>query len=591
MVVPSALIGAIIGGTRMPTWQVAVESAQVLAGIVAYPPDNPFYLYHVSTWTLLHQLCALLLKVGLSEFVISLLLSASLTALMFAALSLVAFAVCREVFVSIASPLVLFSVFGGSDIFGLVYPIYLTGTHHTYGVAGLGLSVLILALTALGRMRTAAFLLGLAFSIHITWAAWTSLVLGVQLVCFRRYFRADLSQFRNILIFGAMGATLSAISFAVHQLWAPPAGPTSAKTAALVDAFIDNWDAHRQSPRILQTGTFFALATLGLSLAALGIFSRSRRDANRELDDPSTSEQRISALSASAAVLSLLAIVPMFYLDPAWSHARVPRVVELAMPGRFINLAIVLCPSLIAACAVRILREARVVLALMLGYGLFAGLFRLYLSSDRFGWDLPHAHLFAAAGFALCLWPIRGGALSYARRWKLASACAIAAFAVYVLLVQRAYPRESGISLRAQSPALEHLRGGEGMLITPGGTELIQLRTRRPIVLNAAALDQIPYVPASAPAIEEILDEVYGIALADPPERIRKARPGGLPPNFEHAAWERHTASRWARIAEKFGATHVLTDIELDAKLEFEKDTWRIYSIADTNLSNNSPTP
>ena len=39
----SGLIGAIVGAWLYPTWHVAVETAQVVAGIVTYPPDNPFY--------------------------------------------------------------------------------------------------------------------------------------------------------------------------------------------------------------------------------------------------------------------------------------------------------------------------------------------------------------------------------------------------------------------------------------------------------------------------------------------------------------------------------------------------------------------
>jgi hypothetical protein len=39
----SALMGAAMGALE-PAYHVAIEPAQVLAGLVSYPPDNPFYL-------------------------------------------------------------------------------------------------------------------------------------------------------------------------------------------------------------------------------------------------------------------------------------------------------------------------------------------------------------------------------------------------------------------------------------------------------------------------------------------------------------------------------------------------------------------
>src|SRR6185436_1752777 len=41
----SGIIGAYIGARGFPEWQVPVETAQVLAGVVRYPPGNPFFIY------------------------------------------------------------------------------------------------------------------------------------------------------------------------------------------------------------------------------------------------------------------------------------------------------------------------------------------------------------------------------------------------------------------------------------------------------------------------------------------------------------------------------------------------------------------
>ena len=63
----SGLFGFRIGLVGFPTWHICVETAQVVAGLVRYPAENPFYIYHTKLWSLVIQICAVLLKAGLSE--------------------------------------------------------------------------------------------------------------------------------------------------------------------------------------------------------------------------------------------------------------------------------------------------------------------------------------------------------------------------------------------------------------------------------------------------------------------------------------------------------------------------------------------
>ena len=60
----SGILGFGVGMIGFPDWQVAVETAQVVAGLVPYPPDNIFYIYHTRLWTALHQMLAVALRRG-----------------------------------------------------------------------------------------------------------------------------------------------------------------------------------------------------------------------------------------------------------------------------------------------------------------------------------------------------------------------------------------------------------------------------------------------------------------------------------------------------------------------------------------------
>ena len=61
LVLISGFLGFFVGAVLTPTWHHAIESAQVVSGIVTYPRENPFYMYHTKVWTLYIQACSLLL--------------------------------------------------------------------------------------------------------------------------------------------------------------------------------------------------------------------------------------------------------------------------------------------------------------------------------------------------------------------------------------------------------------------------------------------------------------------------------------------------------------------------------------------------
>ena len=115
-----------------PDWQVAVETSQVLAGLVKYPAGNPFFIYHVKLWTILHQILAPLLALGVSEIRLSLIVSGVLGMVTFQALSMVVYALSRDAWLAIGAAVFIF--FTRTAEYGGVYGIFLLGTENTYGI-------------------------------------------------------------------------------------------------------------------------------------------------------------------------------------------------------------------------------------------------------------------------------------------------------------------------------------------------------------------------------------------------------------------------------------------------------------------------
>ena len=123
------------------------------------------------------QVLAVALRAGVSEITLSLIVSGVQGMLTFQALALFVYALSRDVLVAVGAAALIF--FTRAADHGTIYPLFLLGTQHTYGVIGLSTGVLVMALLGAGWHRTGAFLLGVAPCIHPALGSWTGLVVGL----------------------------------------------------------------------------------------------------------------------------------------------------------------------------------------------------------------------------------------------------------------------------------------------------------------------------------------------------------------------------------------------------------------------------
>ncbi|HTY16905.1 MAG TPA: hypothetical protein VMH82_04165 [Myxococcota bacterium] len=603
----SALAGATMGALE-PAWQVAIEPAQVLAGIVHYPAGNPFGLYELRLWTLWHQLLAPLLALGVPERALTVALSGVLGALAFAALALMALAHGAHPALAFATPFALVRL--EPALWGFSYPILLVGYGHTYGMAGLAWLLLACALLGAGCRRTAAFLIGLAPAVHASLGACFALVVGACALADPRELRPHL---RGVVLWGGVGAALAGLSFGVQRL-AVAAPPVSDATTAAryLDTFVQLWDAHRRPANLAAWNVAMVWCGMLLAIALLGYGRRVIPAVNR------LSLRIFVACGALGMAISLL-----LRLVPA---RAIPDALLVAMPTRLANLpALAFVPLLFGvlwrlreSAAARLLLLALAVMAIfwrqapwLRAYGLVAvsvvpllivaartepraalrliGLGLLtYFGVYRLWLGLPILGARGASGvaaLALCVlalgwiwilaereaarrgWEARGRALCdrlappAARLAShldgpLAVAFAVAVLALAVPVATGFGARMAALRDRTSDAALAAASRGEGLLVPGPGLAQMQLATRRPVLLDPEALDMLPYAADGGPELARILRDVYAVDYFDPPPQARNR--AVLPEQPVRSAWEGRSAEGWTELRTRFGASDVL---------------------------------
>ena len=130
----SGAIGFLLGVLAYPSWQDALEPAQVLAGIVNYPLHNLVYLHSTRPLTALNQILALPLYAGVTERALALILSGATGMLSMQALGMVVLALSGDVLLATLAP--FFILVTNSTVGGVTYrPGDEWSLHFAYDVA------------------------------------------------------------------------------------------------------------------------------------------------------------------------------------------------------------------------------------------------------------------------------------------------------------------------------------------------------------------------------------------------------------------------------------------------------------------------
>jgi len=588
LAISSLLIGFVLGACVYPVWTDNVESAQVLAGLVKYnSPANPMYIYHRSAYSVLIQGAALLLRLGISEWIASVLFSGLQSAIGFSALALCTFAISRNIFSSLLTPFIVLRIALSpsttSSIYlaalhGHNYPILFPTSASLYGVIGLFLTLLIIALMALRKNSWGLFLLGLMPAVHLTLSILCWLAVSLGLVWDRK---SELSQLKPFLKFFALGFALFLLTFLWHRInnQLDPASLTLLpSTNELVEYFLKYWDDHNTLISLPLLPFFFEVDLYLIIMAAsyLSAFPQSAFSPGHFI-----AKALLGTTLAATLYVVLQSIFPFLLplnLNIILSRLLIYRWLNLnsmAMPAMLIgllswlvlqnrNLMALVILALIGLCALsNTILSLSIASALpyLLGYSLQTETL-LFLHALGKSLLFPLAALGASY---LTLKSTRSHFLNktYPARWTelLNPLMAFAVLLPLLVISFSPFKFTKFAGADANSDLLTKAGQTEGLILSASLWEVdrIQLRTRHPVLMDLTQINLIGYVPGTAAIIEDILNTAYGLSLKDPR--------GYASYETISATWSGRTLTEWQTLQQRFGITRVIAPANYQLQL------------------------
>mgnify|MGYP001611014280 CR=1 FL=1 len=570
----SGVIGFLAALLGRVTWQVAVESAQVVSGVVQYTNKSPFYLYHTKVWSLLVQLPAFFLYLGISERTLSIVISGIAGAFSFQALSLIIYAVSNKKLLALLSPMFIY-ITGMTSAFEGNYPIYLMGAPHTYGMIGLSFAILSLALIGSNYYRVGWIIAGVSPAIHPVIGALTLIAAIVAIL----WEKKDIAYvIKKIFPFLVIGLIICALSYS-YQLFFIYDVPATDKNSSMkyVRAFIEFWDTHRAPVEPLSNGVLINILIILICLLAISKIGKILLGVHVRF---------LFRVFLILAVLGLLSVVL------SWTPLHLlpmNLVVSGLMPARVLNFAAFGAPALlIGLLAVEedtIWSKSLLVMMIVIPL--------VWHEVER-NMDIVYP-LMIFISVALIILMLKSSDRMIKRNQRTASIrqnlLALLNIVVIVLLVVvfaaglmkgvlQARDRFSMLTNWANDRVYAEASKAKGMLLTALEMRLIQLKTRRPVLLDA--LNQIPYVPESAEPINNILQKIYGINLLAPPDlRSDVVQSAELLVNINKTTWEKRTYDEWTKIAYEFKVSDIITykNWKLQLPIVADNDMMTLYRI------------
>ncbi|MEE9543858.1 MAG: hypothetical protein V3V95_08765 [Thermodesulfobacteriota bacterium] len=588
VLVIAGLIGSLMGFDNA-FHQVSVETGQVISGLVKYPLNNPNYMYHMKAFTIINQLSAALLLLTGSEALASYIISCLIGMVILQAFSVMIFAINRDIYLAVLGAVFIYYM----EYLGIgrVYPIHLMGHMHTFGVLGLFFPVLCLGLLGARGYRLGLFCVGLSLSIHPSLACWLILLLILSALLNLDFSKKVLKAHYKYFLAGFL---ISLASLALQLYFMKDLPRETTDVTQFFYRYIEYWDRHRikffwdyDAEKYMLFHPTYLFTLLSSFTALLGLKYFNQRE----------SLVFIFKAFAIAGVLSLGA-----GLITHIPSENVPVLLITFMPGRFVNLSIVVLSSLLMGIITYYVKKH-----ITSGYSITTlTLLPWYFLAYDTGKVNQYIFLVLSIIVVIILtvalfknnpFSVEDGSSSIITRirnlfvrpygfiYKCRYVIIIPLALIFLfkvsddIFVNRVFlPDVTNMDITSR------VSKRDGLLLVTSDLSLVALQFRRPILIDIGAMDTVPFVPEASAKVNDILKKIYGISLLThiPPPGHRNL--GKLKTIVYKDLWEKRTLEKWQAIGREFNVRDIMTradvtPMNLQLPLVEANNSIRVYEI------------
>ena len=496
--------------------QTAVDGGLIISGKVIFPEDysNVTSIYF-NGWNTLHQISALLLKIGLSQEIISWLFVFSSSFALIVGLYLILFSLSESKIISFLITLVFFIT--QKHLGHVDYPT-LTTSEHTYGLFTFSLFTLITGTLAVKNFKLSGFLITILMGFHLIAGLWS---LGLVIFIFllnKLFVKKDSEVFNQILQGISFGFVLIIISFIFFYLNTIP------KTLAdndLFEVYMQLWDHHRN---IKHVHSFYLIKSLILvSFCISGIFLFSKR----KLEDLFF----LYFISSSILISSVIYLLYKFYGN------YFPELITRTMPTRLVGLHSVMGYLIIIGICMKFIKVLG--LKLNLSVNIIYSIFFIVLFS-YYAFFHHQKNVFER---------------------------------IQAIIEQKVMVRIAKFNKRISNNLdkdevvfWDYIKDKnfKGYVVTNAQTTNLTLRKGlKPYIINASFIDHLPYHPYTVSQSILIIEEIYGVDFENPPSLYR----GAIKDEWYKIKFEKRTEEEWKNLSEEFNLSAIILPNEWDLNL------------------------
>ena len=307
------ILGALIVSLSHTFLQYGIDGGLILANKIVYPDTNsPMLFYYLNSWTAIHQISYILIKLGVSVEDASKIIILGSTIFFSFGVFLFSNSITQNKNLSIIISLLAILIgknFGDTDYPSLIY------SEHTYGMVSLSLVTFSLGLFANKNLIPASAITIFLIAIHPLIGLW---MLAVNLFgfFFTKINRREV--FKGVTI-GLFCIIISFIFFYTNSV------EKTAYDHNLFLNYLDNWDGHRAITKVIHYDYLLKTFILGILI----FFFLQKKNILKNKDN-SYFHIFVLLISLTGSTILYLAykIAPNYF----------PELIKIAMPTRFIML-------------------------------------------------------------------------------------------------------------------------------------------------------------------------------------------------------------------------------------------------------------